>query len=663
VIASCAVSPSARASFVLFLSFAIAGCRDDAESGPVARFATGAALALDAAPFPGDFRRVDGALTIGALPTTKSDAPVFERLRALLASRDGFCATCNVYFPVDGALDPASVPRATEGGPTDAVVLIDASPDSPEYGRFFPLETEWSARRTTLALRPAPGIALRPRHRYAAAITNSLHGADGAALRASGAFEPLRPELSADLVAAGVAAERIVAATVFSTEDVLADLRDARTEVWRGEAPTVVVDRVWRAGEELDELMGVPSEDRAGIDVPPAEGEEGTRSIRHEGVALVIGGRLLAPRLVSGIGVEIGELTRDSAGRVTRASIDEVPFVLSIPEGADLGALPVVIHQHGFNASRATGFVLMETLARAGAAVFSVDAYQHGERAASARDELHALRGEGVEGADGIAETDLLDVSARVFGLSGVAAGEELYPGFPLSAFVQFSADVCSSVRFVVEGDLAPLREADASLVGLGFVERVGYVGNSMGAVVGTGVMSAEPRIDRAVLDVPPGSIIDTLAISPAFRPLVMFVFMPMLGLDGAQFDELEARTVMHPLIDLYRWAFEPIDPLALARHLELDREVEGTPSILFQTAALDEVAWTRATDAFLEAAQASLVTRYEEAGHGMMEVQAERSAWEPPYEPPLELRLEPVDLSNPIDAVHDEITAFFDGL
>jgi hypothetical protein len=641
-----------------------AACGDGAPkaNGPIARFATGAALAFDAAPFPGDFRRVDGVLSLGAVPSSKSDAFVFDRLRALLASRDGFCATCNVYFPVEGALDAGSIPSLTEGSATDAVVLIDAEPSSPEYGRFIPLEIEWSEIRSTLALRPVPGIALRPKHRYAAAVTTALRGPGGEALRRSPAFQTSSAPLVADLVAAGLAEPQIAVATVFTTEDVLAELRDARAEIERGDPPTVVVDEVWHAGEALDTLMGIPSETRAGIDVPPASGE-GTRSIRHDGIALVVGGRLVAPRLLTGAGVAVGELVRDESGALTRTSTHEVPFVLSIPEGADLSSLRVVVHQHGFNASRVTGFVLMETLARTGVAVFSIDAYQHGERAASARDELHALRGDDVLGADGLAETDLLDVSGRVFGLQGVPADEQLYPGFPLSAFVQFVADVCSSVRFVSEGDLGPLQDADPSLASLAFGQGIGYAGNSMGAVVGTGVMSVEPRIARAALNVPPGSIIETLAISPAFRPLVSFVFLSLLGVDGSQFDEVERRMIMHPVIDLYRWALEPVDPLALSRFLELERETEGAPEILFQPAELDEVAWTGATESFLEAAQASLVSEYAAASHGMLEVEDAESVWEPPYVPPLVPRAVPLPLVNPIDAVHDELTGFFEAL
>src|SRR5690606_3720855 len=68
-------------SRLVLLAGLVAGCGggDEKASGPVARFSdfsAGAALAFDAAPFPGDFRRVDGgALSLGSLPTTKSEEP------------------------------------------------------------------------------------------------------------------------------------------------------------------------------------------------------------------------------------------------------------------------------------------------------------------------------------------------------------------------------------------------------------------------------------------------------------------------------------------------------------------------------------------------------------------------------------------------------------
>jgi pimeloyl-ACP methyl ester carboxylesterase len=245
-------------------------------------------------------------------------------------------------------------------------------------------------------------------------------------------------------------------------------------------------------------------------------------------------------------------------------------------------------------------------------------------------------------------------VSARVFGISGVPRGDELYPGYPLAAFVQFAADVVAAIRFVREGDVAPLRAADLSLATLALdATRIAYAGNSMGSVVGTSVLAVEPAIERAVLNVPPGAIVENLVESPEFRALSTAALLPILGVDARAYDEIDRHLVLDPIVDLFRWALEPVDPLALAPHLGTSRP------ILFQPAALDEVASPRATQSLLAAAGATRVTTYDPAGHGMLEELDQRSQYEPPYDLPLVPRPAPIPVRNPIGAIHDEITAF----
>ena len=48
----------------------------------------------------------------------------------------------------------------------------------------------------------------------------------------------------------------------------------------------------------------------------PAAGTGGDRAIRHGTIALVIGGRITAPRFVTGTGTEVGELRRDASGAI-----------------------------------------------------------------------------------------------------------------------------------------------------------------------------------------------------------------------------------------------------------------------------------------------------------------------------------------------------------
>jgi len=674
-----------RATILLWGLIAVASavsCGDSGSSAPapapsaVARFAPAAAagdvLDWGDVPFPNDlYRDGDGRIRIGALPSSQSDSPLLHALRDVFAARDGFCATCNAYFVIDGDLDAAQI--AALGGAAsenDAILLADVDPASPERGRLFPLRAQWDATNRILALRPEAGIALHRSRRYAAALTTAMRAADGTPLGASDAFrsamegdssaggDVIGPALD-ELERIGVARASVVALAAFTTEDVTADLVEARAVLHQGPAPAVSIERV-RTGEEIDELLGVPSIDRPGIDVPPAPGTAGTRSIAHDTLAEVITGSFAAPRLVEGAGTDIGFVRRDANGSIVAGPREPVPFALTIPLGADRARLPVAIVHHGFSASRTTGFALAETAARAGVAVLAIDAFQHGARAASAVDTLHAIRGN-VPGPDGFAETSSADVSARIFGIIGAAPGLTGFPGYSHGSLLQFAADVMSTVRVLREGGLAAAVSGASPQGAVVFDgEGLSYIGVSLGSVVGMSALTAEPGLRAGVENVPPGSIVETLVESPEFRPVVEALFLPVLGLDPADYDEVERKLILDPIADLTRWVLEPVDPLALAPYLVGDRVVPGdAPEVLFQVAALDEVAALLATESMLAATGETRITRYDPAAHGMVEVLDQSSRYEPPAAPPFQLRPIPIPVVNPIEDVHDEIGAF----
>jgi hypothetical protein len=677
---ACDVDGNARVTIgelVLGVDAALDGCSPAPDPSAVAHFELpgGAAMDWGTVPFPSDlYRDDDGAIRIRALPTTGAETPLLSAMRDLLQKRDGFCATCNVYFPIDGEIDPATLPVNDTAAHGDGVLLVDVDPASPERGRLFPLRIEWNGDRRLLALRPVRGIALHRKRRYAAVLTTALHAADGTALGASEAFRQVRSRQGAaaaaidgardalapafdELERIGIGRNRIVALTSFTTEDVTADILSARRAAQAGPALEVSIDRRYHGGE-IDELLGIPGEDRPGIDVPPALGSAGTRSIVHDSIADVFTGSFFAARIVVGAGTDIGTARRDAQGEIVAGPRERVPFVLTLPAVPAGSPMPIVVAHHGFNASRVTGFAWANTAARAGVALLAVDAFQHGERAASARDDVNAMRG--LAGADGFAETNQLDLSARVFGLLGAEPGLELFPAYALGAFLQFGADVESAVRVARDDSLADALR-DGGLPDFeGFdARRIGFVGNSLGSVVGSSVLVAEPDLRFGVQNVAPGSIAETLAESPEFRPLVDSIFLPLFGVEGP-FDEVDRHLLFDPIIDLSRWILEPIDPLALAPY-ELGDPVRqgGAPEVLFQVAALDEVAAALATQSMLGATGSTNITRYDPAAHGMLEVLEQSSKYVPPAAPPFVLRPAEIPVVNPLVAEHDEIEAF----
>jgi hypothetical protein len=644
-----------------------------------------------AVPYPSDLHRDEaGIIRLGAIPGSVS-GPAFDALREIVALRSGFGTSTGAYFAIDGEIDPSSLPPdgivdAPEA--LDAVLLVDL-----ENGRLLPTRSRYLETTGLLSVRPAPGRVLHRDRSYAVALTTAIRGADGLPLSASPSFVALRDGVNAGaeveaaraavvpaidaVVDLGVERDTLVALVPFTTGDATRELQRVRTIVRAGGAPTATVDTVFR-DDELDALLGIPSEARPGIDVPPDPSTEGTRAIPHASTAFVVTGSFDAPRLLSGSGTDVGVPLRDASGQLEPGPREQVPFTLIVPEGATLDRLPVVLSLHGFNSSRVIGFALADTAGPEGVAVLSIDYYQHGERAASAVDEMHAMRG-ALEGPDGFAETEPLDVSARVFGVTGVEAGTELSPAYALGSLTQFAADAMSALRFLREGDLDAIRAGVPELASLSFdTDRIYLVGNSLGAEVSTFVLSVEDGIAGAVLNVPPGSVVDNLVQSAEFRPLTETLFLPLLGVRGP-FVEPQRGLYFDPVVDLYRHALGSVDPLALAPHLLRDRVAAGQPpALVFQVGAYDEVAAPPATQAMVAAAGISPsrpltlatgeetvegpVATFYDGGHGMLEVRHQESRFEAPATPPFRPREMPLPIDNPLAEIHAEIAAVLRG-
>ena len=539
------------------------------------------------------------SLSPDVFPNVHAGEPMFDRIRGVLASRDGTCTTCNVVFGLDGDLDVSSV---------------DVWFDGPEG--LISAEFEWRPELETLTVRVTPGHAFEPGRHYVAVV--DAVGADGLPLHAEAEFETAEP---------------------------VREVRALRAALQKEPTPAAHVDRTW-VGDEIDELLGrgqtAPGFER------PSPVDPGEFAVRHETTSHIVTGSFSAPRVLDGSGSDVGVVQRhDGQPMVTRT--DRVPFVLIVPRDADLQNLPVVVMQHGFSSSRRMALLLADTAGAAGWAVLGIDAYQHGARAAIATDRTNMFRG--VDEPDGFAESNKLDVVSRVFGLGGVPTELRLCPEYALSAFTQFIADALTAIRFVREGELAALHEVDG-LAGLRFdPSRVVYTGNSMGAVIGTGVIATEPDLAGAILNVMPGSIIETLAESGEFRPMSQRVFLPLLGVEH-EFDGIDRRMLMDPTVDLFRRVMEPVDPLALARSRVVD-------NVLVQLAGQDEIAAPRPSASVVTAGGYEQVTVFDGGMHGMIEAVEQDSRYELPLVPPLQRRAETIRLANPIEAVHDEMTEF----
>jgi hypothetical protein len=218
------------------------------------------------------------------------------------------------------------------------------------------------------------------------------------------------------------------------------------------------VDRVYpNATTTLDELLGVPSEDRFGFDVPEVGGAMGDIGIRHDTTSRIVIGSFDGARVVSGSGTDVGTVVRDAEGRPMVTGPERIPFLLIVPEGADVTSLPVLVVGHGSPRTMMDGLAFADTLGAAGIAVLAFDAYQHGGRSPTAVDLLDP-RGRPMP--DGISEHDGMTVLTRIQGVQGVPAGMEASVAYIEGSFAQVHADAFSAIRFASEGDLSAIAAA-----------------------------------------------------------------------------------------------------------------------------------------------------------------------------------------------------------
>jgi len=96
-----------------------------------------------AAPFPSAHRVVGGAVDLSGFPNPDGVAFVEDTL-ALLEGAPAFGRTSAIYFPLDHAPDPATLPSlaaSLEDGA--AVFAVNVDPQSSGYGERVPLRVAW----------------------------------------------------------------------------------------------------------------------------------------------------------------------------------------------------------------------------------------------------------------------------------------------------------------------------------------------------------------------------------------------------------------------------------------------------------------------------------------------------------------------------------------
>lgn len=643
----------------------LTACSDD--GGVVATYDVPASgtLAWGDVPFPNDlYLGADG--TVDMAPHEDWTA-LWQTVSTTVSDRTGFCGTCSVHIPVSGPLDRASL----DGN----VVLADGA------GNRIPAIVQWDALGEVIAITPTRGTVLEPGARYFAGVTNKVRAENGSALRAANGFTSQRaravtePAIAA-LKAAGVTDE-IVSATAFTVEDPrwLANDIHARVQSYVAAtgAPAITVKQVWKVSDgSLDALLGIPEVSQAGLDNPSQDGTIGKHAIAHDTVAVAVKGTFKSVRVISGSGSELGTLDGQ-----TRAG-DDVPFLLIVPTGVDVTNLPVIVFHHGAGGVVGHLFALADMAGKAHVALLGLETFLHGERSPTVVDDFHALRGDDGElGPDGFAEQNTLQLTLQFLSIDGAPPDQKGSPLYGLGATAQMAADYHMLLQLVAGSNLSAIAAADASLTGLAFDQtRVFYLGLSLGTVVGSIVLAADTIIDAGVFNVPPASLTEAFCEMEVFRTQFETLLLRGLDIPNATY-EPDLLLQAQPLMSLYKWVQYPMEAIALAKH----NASRPGRNLLWQIAGTDEAASTPAGDALVSVAgvpavgeftyapvtagvapiQGSGAWRFPQADHLMIAYRAGSSKLVPPGLPPFELRPTPLKFDNPIDAVYEQLTHFFD--
>lgn len=708
------MNPSLR--FVLLLalvSFALTGaCGDDdgasVDAGPsdgstpsgfYARFAPVAdPMPWGAVPFPDDlYLDSEGRVALGTYPSEAvTGFPAYvASLRDTLGDLDGFGITSPVYFPVDGDVDPSSLPDDGDSLLPDAsVFLLDADPASPTAFQRIAIQARWVPAHRAIALRPADGHALREGGRYAAVATSSVRSVTGEPLRAAPAFAELRDATGrptdallgeawdryepvlASLATDGTPRDVVAAVAVFRTQTITPELGLIRDALWEADAPSPTITRVI-SGEALDTLLGTPTEDGVGFGL--------AGGLPHESIGWLVQGTFEAPGYLDERAGVHGPFERDGdVIRIKRTEI--VPFTIALPRGAS-GPLRMVIFQHGITADRSDGLGLAETVCAAGWALAMIDAPFHGLRALGPDPDTRNRFTEAAE-PDGFGDKRGPAVIVDFAGLQDFS-GEliDFHPVYFRDAMRQSAADLLAFVRTLRGGDWSGLA-VDDMLAGVSFAdERFGFVGYSLGGIIGTLFVASEPEIGAAVLAFTGGAIVHAVAESPAFNEAYLPQLFPLMGLEISELDYEELHPSFYPEIALWATLFDRGDALGYARAVRrsdahvlvtMARHDETLPNVNTESLARVLGAPMLGGEPLfveLELAEAPLrgnvttdgsprtrgLQLFEPANHGALLYRDDLRRYVTPPRPPFEALAEPMVIRNPVEEVQSQVLRFFE--
>ena len=232
----------------------------------------------------------------------------------------------------------------------------------------------------------------------------------------------------------------------------------------------------------------------------------------------------------------------------------EIPVTVWVPDNDTPKPYPVIMYGHGLGSRRTEGFLAARLMAESGVAVVAMDAVSHGDHPSA-------------EGGD--------DYSAALGFLGLDLSSLSINPNLLRGNFDQTNLDRLRLLQLVLSHP-----DFDGDGTDDFDTEHIGYLGVSLGAILGSQLLAVSPEFDGAVFSVGGGrlmSIVTDTAALTDFEDLIA----SLVG-SKERFDRL---------VPIAQHVVDPADSALWGAHVLTDRFDDGlAPSLLLQVGIDDEV-------------------------------------------------------------------------
>ncbi|MEE2900995.1 MAG: hypothetical protein VYC39_01640 [Myxococcota bacterium] len=502
-------------------------CMDDETSGSYLYFSEpGQADNFFHHPWPSDARRrPDKTIGVNAWPNPTESSTLEEYLAVIGDHTYGYGLNSATYFTSSSPINESVLTKSPlEYVSYDApFFLVDIDPESSEYGRLRPLSTKYYKEKTTylpkdsLAVLPPFGLTLRSNTTYALVATTALKDSDNDSFRASKNFhnaintacnesapaslttllEPLRSFIASE----NLSTQNMVAATVFTTQDVLGEMQ--RIQKSAESFPPLTIQNLKIEEEREDVVMSSAVVQMPSIqagDVPYQQFSDGGAVFwQPDGSA----------------GIHHYEKTR-------------ISFILPLEREMPQNGWPVVLMSHGTGATYKSAYnrKIASSLGREGIAIISYDPTLHGPRDPTNSDERLTF-----------------------FNLFNILAARDNVR--------QAAVDLMMLSQLLKDGFSLPSRVTRRNYDAKFDTSRMGFLGHSQGGLAGSPFLSVDSDIKVAVFSGTSGVL--NITLQERKDPVDFEELLRGLLAIPAE----EVVDDFHPVLNLIQTFIDPADPIS----------------------------------------------------------------------------------------------------